>query len=133
MKKYVYVPKNPGTQGYAVFAALDEIGDKSSVTELLAEAKNHISGGVTYGAAIMYRLRWRQIKGRQQNDCRTNETQYRRNMLNDSQFTSKGWKLLTQVLHATNFKTVATLLEEFHSIDQLRGLVADMQELKKAA
>jgi hypothetical protein len=122
------------TMQAAVFEALDEIKDKTSGPELLKVAKRYYEYmGLTLSACYQARLKWRKMKGRQQNDCRTNETQHRRNMLNDSQFTSKGWKLLTKVLTATNFKTVATLLEEFHSIDQLRGLVSDMQELKKAA
>jgi hypothetical protein len=117
----------------AVYAALSRIGDRSSGPELVEEASRYYKGGeVEYSAAIQGRLAWRKEHG-SGNDCRTNETQFRRNMLDDGQFTGKGWKMTMTVIKDTPPETLADWLEQFHSIDQLRNILRDIHRLKVAA
>lgn len=120
----------------AVRHALEVIGDQTSLRTLVVEAGRYHEGDSypisSDSIACTVRNKWRE----QQNinrDCRTYEGQPRRDMQNDSSFTNKGWKLLTEVVAKVGADKVAKLLNEFHSIDQLRELTDDIATIKKAA
>ena len=125
------------TMKEAVEAALVDVGDKTSGEELRLEALKHYHNQdnwpLTLGSCYTIRYKWRLEKGLSSNDCRTYDTQDRRNMLPDDRFSTKGWKLLAKVIEASGFITVQGLLAEFHSIDQLANLVSDLKQLKAAA
>lgn len=120
----------------AVRQALKTLADQTSLRTLVSEAFKYYTGEVEYqwhtAVACTVRNKWRKEQ-KISRDCRTYEGQPRRNMLNDDNYTKRGWKLLTEVVNKVGLDKVGQLLGEFHSIDQLRELTTDIAAIKKAA
>lgn len=116
----------------AVYAACDSIGDLSATDDLVEESTRYYNGHkiISKPSAIYYRLAWRKMNN-VKNDCRTNSSQFRRNMYDDDRFSSKGWTLLTTVINDVGLNTLALMLKEFHSIDQLHNMVDDLRKIGK--
>lgn len=119
----------------AVWAVCDEKGDKTSLEVLQAEADKRCSRpwAMSSAAACSARLAWREQNGKRGNDCRTNETQHRRNMYDDTMISTAGWKLVLKFAKTGHLNDLLKLAVEMHSIDQLRNMVEDVAEVRKAA
>lgn len=121
----------------AIFVALGELGDKTSLTHLQKRV-GELAGSIpTYEYTQYIRRLWRKdIAGGLKTDARTHADIPRRNMLNDQlvkpehvasifSFFTKTGTSPEKLLELINDKNV-----KFHSLDQLVNAIKDMQELQ---
>lgn len=121
----------------AIFTALGELGDKTSVPHLQKRVEELIGRPPEYKYTCGMRRLWRKdIAGGLKTDARTHDDIPRRNMLNDQLVTSKHVGAIftfftktgilpDQLLELINDKDI-----KFHSLDQFVNAIKDMQELQ---
>lgn len=121
----------------AVFTALGELGDKTSIKHLQARVKELINELPNYQYTYKIRQTWRKdIAGGLKTDARKHADIPRRNMLNDQLVTPDHVKVIfrfftksninpEQILELINDKNV-----KFHSLEQLITAIQEMQSLQ---
>jgi hypothetical protein len=129
--------RNGMTQQDAVVAALEIVGDQTSIATLAKEATRIYGGTVSGSAASIYRGYWRRQNGVQR-DNRTYVGQPRRDMLKDSRIELPQVRRIAEFFRRTR-PTMANLLAMidgnggFHSIEQLKTALIEAQQLQIAA
>lgn len=132
--------RNGISQQNAVFAAIEELGHRSSIEELCHRASINYGSPISENVASTHRSHWRNqnnVKG----DCRTYEGQPRRNMLKDESCSIHQVKRLSAFLagRKANVETnkllalIGTGPQRFHSIEQLQHALKTLAELQLAA
>lgn len=106
-----------------------QTGWQSSTEELVKEANKVCFRFVEKGSALIYRMQWRKDNNITA-DCRTYQGQPRRNMLNDKKIHISVLGKLQKVLE-NGQNAFVELLNEFHSIDQLKNAITHVQQLAK--
>lgn len=109
------------TQYEAVAAACRELGVRTSIKVLVRRASQLYGSPVGYNSTCTYRKTFCVAEGFTKPDCRSYKGQPRRNMLDDSQVSWQGIKLIRDLcnkLHVSG-KGLAEKLQSFHSLDQL--------------
>lgn len=121
----------------AIFVALGELGDRTSLKHLQTRAEELAGKLPTYDYTKYTRRLWRKdIAGGLKTDARTHADIPRRNMLHDQLVTYKHvssiFKFFTttqispeQLLELINDKSV-----KFHSLEQLVKAIQDLQQLQ---
>jgi hypothetical protein len=125
------------TQREAVFKACEKLADLSSVDELVEAASKIYGREVGYQACVTYRGEYRKANGLSHNDCRTNESQYRRNMLNDHRVTEtqitrwRHYNNLTNRTAAAYTRLIGEGEDKIHSIEHLSSIQAEARRNRK--
>jgi hypothetical protein len=120
----------------AIFVALGELGDRTSLKHLQKRVEELADKLPTYEYAKRMRRLWRKdIAGGLKTDARTHADIPRRNMLNDQLVTSKHVASIFEFFTKTG-TSPERLLElindkdvKFHSLDQLVNAIEEMLEL----
>ena len=107
------------TRQEAIYKALTKIGDKTSVKALMMESKRILGDYVSYAICVSARLTWRKEQGIEA-DCRTYQSQKRRNMLNDKKVPPVAMTELRDYTDGSEL-VLRDIVRRFHSIDQLRN------------
>lgn len=105
----------------AVYTALVEIGDATSLTELRDAASKHYGSVLPWYSVTQYRREYR-IKLGLTTDCRTYESQPRRNMMKDNRLSviqMKRRSVLSDKEKQLIKQFIGTGKHQFHSIPQL--------------
>jgi len=127
------------TQREAVYSAVEQLGDQTSLN-VLAELASKIYGGpIGISACSTFRGEWRLANG-SDTDCRTYDGQPERNMLK-GQVKSQQGRALAAFVKRTNvpLNQLEKLLDAFSGLDQLRqtskqlGQFMELEKLFKAA
>lgn len=129
--------RNGISQEKAVWKALDRLGDQTSIARLQQDAELFYGYTMTSQAVGAARSAWRK-KNKIARDNRTYEGQPRRNMLNDNRIELAQVKRLRAfIAKGGNLVALAALIGDglgcFHSIDQLRNSLQELEELQIAA
>lgn len=127
------------TQREAVYEAVEQIGDQTSLSVLADLASDIYGGPIGLSACSTYRGEWRDANG-SDTDCRTYGGQPERNMLK-GQIKSQQGRALVSFIKRTNvpLNQLEKLLDAFSGLDQLRqtskqlGQFIELEKLFKAA
>lgn len=116
------------TKKSAVLKALEELGTKTSLYVLSVRASEHFHGKISQEYCSLIRSKYRVEKG-QSEDCRTYQTQDRRNMYSDALVPISALiKLKNFVKHHPDITTkdvteLIDILKELHSVPQILNLI----------
>jgi hypothetical protein len=125
------------TQREAVYAAIEEIGDRTKMEVLLNRASMLYGSAISYTACCSYRSQWRKENEIEGADCRTYEGQPRRNMRNDHAVSLQQVKRLATFLGKCPALALKQLIGDgahaFHSCEQLRNALDEVAFIKAAA
>ncbi len=123
------------TQLEAVYQAIEELGDRTRLDELAKKASSFYGERISKCSACTSRLKWRKEVGSPA-DCRTYESQPRRNQYRDDEANLKQVKELAKFANKGNqISDLINLLNcgKFHSIEQLKFSLNELAFLKAAA
>ena len=126
-------PKGIDTMA-AVWDALDELGDKTSMPVLIERASQIYGSDLSYHSVCGWRKQYRQAKDLS-TDCRTYGGQPRRNMLSDTKITAQQKTRIKTFLRAPSKTKLRNLAEQFHSVPQFINAIlatAGAQQLQAA-
>lgn len=116
------------TQREAVFEALQQIGERTSLDELAEKASEIYGGPVGISACCVFRGEWRKRIG-SSTDCRTYEGQPERNMLKGQIDSQQGTALINFVKKTNvSLKNLEALLSAFNGLDQLRETAKQLEQ-----
>ena len=123
------------TQREAVWKAIELLGDRTKLDVLAHKAGQFYGGSVDISATCSARTQWRKQVGKPA-DCRTYESQPRRNQYRDDDTDLKQVKELA-AFNTKKGNRIADLLDllnrgKFHSIEQLKYSVNELAGLQLA-
>lgn len=126
-------PKISNTFQDCVWKILDKQGDRTSLATLCREAtelhrQRGGEGTIQRQAGCHSRLIWRQKNGVRGNDCRTYETQFRRDMVKDAP-SDKQIAAIGKILGKEMARKLATaiLRNKCHSVELLVSLLRSVK------
>lgn len=123
------------TQRAAVYAALQIIGDQTSLSQLAQAASNRYGGPIGLSACSTFRGEWRKANGKD-TDCRTYSGQPERNMLKGQADSQQGRALVEfvnlvgqpNVSKKVRLNRLDKLLAAFSGLDQLRQTAKQLEQ-----
>jgi len=127
------------TQREAVFQAIEDgIGSLSKVPVLKRAAEDIYGYEIAYTAVVTYRSEWRK-ENKIQQDARTHKDVFRRNMLDDNEYTSKqverGIEYFKKMWPKEDdlLRLIGSGKGAFHSVHQLASFLNHRKAIKLAA
>lgn len=123
------------TRYESVTAAIEVagLGHKSKVATLKTVAERYFGGTISYQHVVSLRLQWRRENG-VDGDCRTYNTQYRRNMLQDDFVEIDQLELLQEHLDYWGIPPesfVEIIESDFHSLENVISVAKKLSEFRK--
>ncbi len=112
----------------------NDVGSTSSIETLIDRVEKMIGYRPAYGTIVSYRRTWRDQNNRQDDDCRTYRTQFRRDQQNDDHLDGEALsELETLTNEGVDLDDLMDLVIRFHSIQHFQRHCVAIQAYRQAA